>query len=238
MSLEIRDVVSGYGKIEIIHGVSMRAEKAKIICIIGPNGAGKSTLLKTIFGILKPWRGSILYEGEEITGLRPYTLIKKGISYVLQRRSVFPYLTVEENLRMGAWTIRKNKESAQEAIEENYKRFPILRERRNVRAGSLSGGEQRMLELARALITRPRLLLLDEFSAGLAPIIARQVYEEAERLKEEEGITIVAVDQNVRQAMKVADYVYVLELGRNKYEGAKEEFETRLRELIKDWLRF
>jgi len=238
VSLEIRDVVSGYGKIEIIHGVSMRAEKAKIICIIGPNGAGKSTLLKTIFGILKPWKGSILYDEEEITGLRPYTLIKKGISYVLQRRSVFPYLTVEENLRMGAWTIRKNKESAQEAIEENYKRFPILRERRNVRAGSLSGGEQRMLELGRALITRPRLLLLDEFSAGLAPMIARQVYEEAERLKEEEGITIVAVDQNVRQAMKVADYVYVLELGRNKYEGAKEEFETRLRELIKDWLRF
>lgn len=238
MSLEIRDVVSGYGKIEIIHGVSMRAEKAKIICIIGPNGAGKSTLLKTIFGILKPWRGSILFEGEEITGLRPYTLIKKGISYVLQRRSVFPHLTVEENLRMGAWTIRRNKESAQETIEENYKRFPILRERRNVRAGSLSGGEQRMLELGRALITRPRLLLLDEFSAGLAPMIARQVYEEAERLKEEEGITIVAVDQNVRQAMKVADYVYVLELGRNKYEGAKEEFETRLRELIKDWLRF
>lgn len=237
MSLEVRDIVSGYGKIEILHGVSMRAEKAKITCIIGPNGAGKSTLLKTIFGILKPRRGSIIYEGEEITGLKPFALIKKGISYVLQRRSVFPYLTVEENLRMGAWSIRKEKERVLEGIDENYKRFPILRKRRNVIARSLSGGEQRMLEIGRALMTRPKLILLDEFSAGLAPKIAMQVYNHAKRLKEE-GITIVAVDQNVRQTMKVADYVYVLELGRNKYEAEKEKSETKLRELVKDWLRF
>ncbi|MFQ5711525.1 MAG: ABC transporter ATP-binding protein [Candidatus Geothermarchaeales archaeon] len=236
MSLEVRNVVSGYYRdVDVLHDFSMRAEKSKITCVVGPNGAGKSTLLRTIYGFLKPKRGSIIYNGEDITGFRPHILLKKGIAYILQRRSVFPFMTVHENLLVGAWTIRKDKDVMEEAIREVYERFPRLKERRDVKASLLSGGEQRMLELSRALLRRPDFLLLDEPSAGLAPKVANELYGKLAELRDE-GMTIILVDQNIRQAVNLSDYIYVVELGRNKMDGPKGRFEADLAELIKTWL--
>lgn len=219
--LKAEDVVSGYGEIEILHGVSMSIKKSQIVAILGPNGAGKSTFLKTIFGFLKPKRGRIIYEGKNITGLPPETILTKGISYVSQTRSVFKYLTVLENLRLGGYVL--NKAEFKEAVENVYRIFPILRERKNQIASSLSGGEQRILEIARALMLRPRLILLDEPSANLAPILVNMVYKKVEELRDEEKIAFGIVEQNVVKALDVADYAYVLELGQVALEGTKKE---------------
>mgnify|MGYP001026924054 CR=1 FL=1 len=237
MSLEVKDLVSGYGKVEVVHGVNLKAEETKITGIIGPNGSGKSTILKSIYGYLKPWRGSVIFDGQNVTG-RPTHLLKElGISYVMQRRSVFPYLTVEENLRMGAWIFRDNKKKVKDAINDIYERFPRLKERRNLRTGSLSGGEQRMIELGRAMMTKPKLILLDEFSTGLSPKIFKELYHHLIDMSRREGVTILAVDQNVVEIANVADYLYVLKLGRNHGEGPIEDFRCRLDEVTKDWLR-
>lgn len=236
MSIEVKDVIAGYYRdVDVLHGASLYAEKSKITGIIGPNGAGKSTLLKTIYGFLKPKQGTILYDGEDITGLDPYALPLKGVSYVLQRRSIFPLLTVRKNLKMGAWIFRKDKKRIREYLSEVYNRFPVLKERENVKAGALSGGEQRMLELSRALIIRPKTILLDEPTAGLAPKVAMGIYRKLEEIKGE-GITILFVDQNIKQAIKLSDYVYVLKSGRITLEGSSEEFHKKSRTLIKDWL--
>lgn len=235
MSLEVIEVFSGYGKIDILQGISIKAERIKITSIIGPNGAGKSTLLKTVCGYLKPRRGKIVFDGEDITNMKPYKIIEKGIGYVFQRRSVFPRMTTQENLELGAWLIKGQSEKVKEAVEDVYRIFPELDEKRKTKAQELSGGMQRMLEIARALISRPKLVLVDEPSAGLAPKVAKEIYEKLEMLREEEK-TVVLVDQNIREALRLADYVYVLEMGRNKFEGPKEKFESDLRSLVRTWI--
>lgn len=234
--LTVQEVFVGYYKdINILQGVSIKAKEAQITSIIGPNGVGKSTLLKAIYGFLKPNKGRIRYDGQDITGMNPYTAAKKGLAYIPQRRNVFPYLSVEENMEMGGWTFKRDKARIKGKLEENYERFPNLAEKRKVKAGNLSGGEQRMVELGRALMAEPKLLLVDEPTAGLAPKFAKEIRNKLEELKGE-GKAIVLVEQNIREAIGIADYVYVLDLGRNKVEGSQGEFATDLKDLVKDWL--
>ena len=234
--LRVEELFVGYYKdINILQGVSIKAEKAQITSIIGPNGVGKSTLLRAIYGFLKPNRGRIVYEGEDITGMNPYTAARKGVAYIPQRRNVFPYLSVEENMEMGAWTFRRDKARIRQKLEENYQRFPNLATKRRDKAAFLSGGEQRMVELGRALMAEPRLLLVDEPTAGLAPLFAREIRNKLEELKAQ-GKAIILVEQNIKEAIGIADYVYVLDLGRNKVEGSRAEFATDLKDLVRDWL--
>lgn len=234
--LTVEAVYVGYFKdINILQGVSMKAKGAQITSIIGPNGVGKSTLLKAIYGFLKPHKGSILFDGGNITGMDPYRASEKGLAYIPQRRNVFPYLSVEENMEMGGWTFKRDKARIRLKLKESYDRFPNLAEKRRRKADFLSGGEQRMVELGRALMADPRLLLVDEPTAGLAPKFAKDIREKLVELKEE-GKAIILVEQNIREAIEIADYVYVLDLGRNKVEGSKSEFATDLKNLVKDWL--
>jgi branched-chain amino acid transport system ATP-binding protein len=223
--LEINDLYVGYYKdLHILQGVSLHARQAQITAVLGPNGVGKSTLLKSIFGFVKPQRGEVRLAGQDIVGTPAYHLVHLGISYIPQHQSVFPHMTVEENLELGGWSFRHDTARIRQKIEANYERFPILRERRRSPAGDLSGGMQRMVEVGRVMMTDPKLILVDEPTAGLAIMLARQVYDLLIQLKEE-GITILLVDQNIRQAINIADYVYVLELGRNRHEGPREEFD-------------
>ena len=234
--LRVEEIFVGYYKdINILQGVSIKAEKGQITSIIGPNGVGKSTLLRAIYGFLKPSRGRILYDSEDITGMNPYAAAKKGVAYIPQRRNVFPYLSVEENMEMGAWTFKRDKARIRQKLEENYRRFPNLAAKRKVKATFLSGGEQRMIELGRALMAEPRLLLVDEPTAGLAPLFAEEIRNKLEELKEQ-GKAIILVEQNIKEAISIADYVYVLDLGRNKVEGSQADFATDLKDLVKDWL--
>ena len=234
--LQVQDVFSGYYRdINILQGISITAELGKITVIIGGNGVGKSTLLKTIYGFLCPNKGRIHYKKEDITGVDPFLMPTKGISYITQRHSLFRSLTVEENLMLGGWTFRKNKELIQQRMSQNYERFRVLGEKRKADAWSLSGGQQRMVEIARGLMTDPETILCDEPTAGLEPKLARGLYESLEKLKHEEGRGIILVDQNVVQAIEIADYVYVIEMGRNKIEGSRKDFDADLKEIIKDW---
>jgi branched-chain amino acid transport system ATP-binding protein len=223
--LEIDDLYVGYYKdLNILQGVSLTARTSQITAVLGPNGVGKSTLLKSIFGFVKPQSGEIRFSGQNIVGTPAHHLVGLGISYIPQHQSVFPQMTVEENLELGAWSFRQDSERIRQKIEANYQRFPILRERRRSPAGELSGGMQRMVEVGRVMMTDPKLILVDEPTAGLALMLARDIYDLLVRLKEE-GVTILLVDQNIRQAIDIADYVYVLELGRNRHEGPREEFD-------------
>jgi len=223
--LDIKDLYVGYYKdLNILQGVSLKARDARITAVLGPNGVGKSTLLKSIFGFVKPHQGELRFNGQDIVGTPAHHLVDLGISYIPQHQSVFPYMTVEENLELGAWSFRRDRERIREKIESNYERFPILRERRRSPAGELSGGMQRMVELGRVMMTDPQLILVDEPTAGLAIMLARDIYDLLVKLKDE-GVTIMLVDQNIRQAIEIADYVYVLELGRNRHEGPREEFD-------------
>ncbi len=223
--LEVHDLYVGYYKdLYILQGVNLVAREARITTVLGANGVGKSTLLKSIFGFLPPASGEVVLDGQSVIGIPTHERIRMGLSYVTQQPSVFPWMSVEENVELGAWTFRDDSPRIRRKIEENYARFPVLRERRKYNAGTLSGGQQRMVELARTLMTEPRVILVDEPTAGLAMKLAEQVYHMLAALRDEEGITIVLVDQEIRQALKIADYVYVLELGRNKFEGPVEEF--------------
>lgn len=223
--LEISDLYVGYYKdLNILQGVSLKAEEAKITVVLGANGVGKSTLLKSIYGFVKPTSGEVLVEGTDVAGMPSHELVNHGVSYIPQRQSVFPYMTVEENMELGAWSFRRDSERIKTKLEANYERFPILRDRRRSPAGELSGGMQRMVELGRVLMTDPKLILVDEPTAGLAILLARDIYNLLVELKND-GITVLLVDQNIRQAIRIADYVYVLELGRNRFDGPPEEFE-------------
>ncbi len=223
--LEVRDLYVGYYKdLHILQGVNLVARQAQITAVLGANGVGKSTLLKAIYGFLTPASGEVMLGGHSLIGIPTHQRIRMGLSYVTQQPSVFPWMTVEENLELGAWTFRDDKPRQKRKLEQNYERFPALKDRRKSRAGTLSGGQQRMVELGRTLMTEPKVILVDEPTAGLARMLTAEVYRMLGGLRDKEGITILLVDQEIRQALKIADYVYVLELGHNKFEGPVEEF--------------
>lgn len=223
--LEIQDLFVGYYRdLNILQGVSIKAEKGKITAVLGANGVGKSTLLKAVYGFLKPNSGEVVLDGKSVLGIPTYKRIDLGLSYIPQQPGIFPWMTVEENLELGAWTFRNDRSRINQKKEENYERFPILKDRRKSNAGELSGGMQRMVEVGRTLMTDPKVILVDEPTAGLAKLLSEEVYQMLVRLRDEEQMTIVLVDQEIRHALKIADYVYVLELGRNRFEGPVEEF--------------
>jgi len=216
--LEAREVVSGYGEVEILHEVSIRVEEEEIVTIIGPNGAGKSTLLKTVFGLLPCKRGRVIFDGEDVTGQSPQAMVRKGMSYVPQSDNVFPTLTVQENLEMGAFIRRDN---YRPKMEEVLALFPDVMERRHTRAGKLSGGQRQMLALARALMLEPRILLLDEPSASLAPNMVELVFAKILDINRS-GVAIIMVEQNARESLKLSHRGYVLAMGQNRLEGSGE----------------
>ena len=213
--LEAKDIVAGYGSVEILHGVSLRAEQHEIVSIIGPNGAGKSTLIKAIFGLLRVKEGSVAFRGEPITNLRPDRIVQKGMGYVPQVDNVFPSLTIEENLQMGAW-IRKRE--LKEHMARVYTLFPTLAERRTAVAGRLSGGQRQLLALGRALMLEPDVLLLDEPSASLSPRMVETVFEKIVEINGR-GTAIVMVEQNARHALQLSHRAYVLATGEARLEG-------------------
>ena len=218
--LGIKGLRSGYGKIEVLHDVDMDIEQGQIVTLIGANGAGKTTLLKTISGLLRPSAGSIEFEGVSIVRRPPHKIVELGISHVPEGRAILKRMTVIDNLRMGAF-VRSDAEVAAD-IESVLTRFPVLAERRLQMAGTLSGGEQQMLAIGRALVARPRLLLLDEPSLGLAPKIVTRIFLTLRELKNE-GKTILLVEQNARQALQIADHGYVMERGRIVIRGSGQE---------------
>ena len=215
--LVAQSLTAGYGKLDILHDVSLTVNVGEIVSIIGPNGAGKSTAFKTIVGFLRPRQGTVLFNGEDITGLRPDLVLRRGLAYVPQGRIVFPQMTVLENLEMGAY-IEKEAARVAAALERVYALFPILHERRAQRAGTMSGGEQQMVAIARALMTAPQVILLDEPSLGLSPKFVTLIFDKLLEMKRA-GFTLTVVEQNATRALGVADRGYVLELGRNRFEG-------------------
>jgi len=219
--LAIKDLRAGYGKIAVLHGVDLTVDRGQIVTLIGANGAGKTTLLKTISGLVRPTAGSIEIEGGSITHRPAHEIVELGISQVAEGRAILKRMTVLENLRMGAF-VRNDPEINQD-VREMFKRFPALQERQDRLAGILSGGEQQMLAIARALMARPRLLLLDEPSLGLAPMFVTQIFRTLRELKGE-GKTIFLVEQNARQALQIADQGYLLERGRIALQGTGESF--------------
>jgi branched-chain amino acid transport system ATP-binding protein len=218
--LEAHDIHAGYGKMEILHGVTLKVEPGQIVSIIGPNGAGKSTVFKTIFGLLPVRQGRVIFAGEEVTNQTPEALLRRGMAFVPQGRNVFPLMSVEENLLLGAY-IRKRSPELLEKVEQVYETFPTLREKRKERAGNLSGGQQQMLEMGRALLLQPKLILLDEPTLGLAPLVFKEIFRIIEGLRRL-GQTILMVEQNAAKALEISDYAYALELGKNRYEGSGE----------------
>jgi ABC-type branched-subunit amino acid transport system ATPase component len=212
--LEAKSLTSGYGETDILHDVSLKLEEEEIVSIIGPNGAGKSTLLKTIFGILRPRQGAVRLRDEEITGLSPDKIVRKGMSYVPQVDNVFPSLTIQENLEMGAFV---RTDDYRDRLDEMYDLFPILKDRRNQKVGSLSGGQRQMVAMGRALMLDPTVLLLDEPSASLAPMLVGMIFEKIVDINKT-GVAIIVVEQNARETLKISDRGYVLAMGRKVFE--------------------
>ncbi|MFQ6084792.1 MAG: ABC transporter ATP-binding protein [Candidatus Bathyarchaeia archaeon] len=220
MLLHAEEVVSGYEKMAVVQGVSIGVDDSQIVTIIGPNGSGKSTLLKTIFGLIKPFRGKVFFKNEDITGLRADEVAQRGMGYVPQIENVFPTLTVEENLEMGAYGI--GADDFREELREVFSVFPILRKKRRKRARSLSGGERQMLAIARALVAEPELLLLDEPSASLAPKLVDKILSKV-RMIREGGTSLLLVEQNAKKSLQISDMAYVLVMGKMVYEGTGQE---------------
>jgi len=215
--LVAEDVVTGYARVEILHGVSVSAGEGEVTCIFGPNGCGKSTLLKAIAGAIDTWKGRVSLDGDDITGLPSHAVLSRGLALMPQGGGVFAQLSVRDNLRMGGYTLRSRR-ALDERIDELLEEFPRLRERLSVNAGNLSGGEQMLLAIARALIVRPRFLLFDEPSAGLSPKLATEALERVAELAQR-GVGVLMVEQNIREAMRVAERIYVLVGGSNRWEG-------------------
>ena len=216
--LEVKDIVTAYGKIEALKGVSLSVSEAKITCLLGPNGAGKTTLMMTVSGILRPRSGSISFRGDEIAGLAAPRIVERGIALVPENRLVFADMSVLENLSAGAYLRTREKAAVADDLERMLTRFPRLRERTSQSAGTLSGGEQQMLAVARALMTRPELLLMDEPSLGLAPMIVEEIFEIITELNKD-GTSIFLVEQNAHMALKVAHHFYLIEQGKVTFEG-------------------
>ena len=217
--LKLLNVESSYGPIKAIRGVSLQVENGQIATVLGSNGAGKSTILKTISGIIDPGKGTIHFRGEDITARDPALIVQKGLSHVPEGREVFPLLSVHDNLLMGAYT-RKDRDGVARDMERVYAYFPILKERAAQDAGLLSGGQQQMLAISRALMAAPELILLDEPSLGLSPRLTKEIFEIVVRINRERGTTILLVEQNANMALNAADYGYVLENGRIVMEGS------------------
>jgi ABC-type branched-subunit amino acid transport system ATPase component len=215
--LRAESITAGYGKMAILHDVTVEVRVGEMVSVIGPNGAGKSTAFKTIVGFLRPTGGRVRFDGQDIAGLRPDQVLHRGLAYVPQGRIVFPQMTVLENLEMGAY-IERDGRRVREALERVYALFPILAERRSQKAGTMSGGEQQMVAIGRALMTTPKLILLDEPSLGLAPKFVSLIFDKLVEMKRA-GYTMMVVEQNAAKALAVADRGYVLELGRNRFEG-------------------
>ena len=217
--LTVEDLVSGYvPEVDILRGMNFAVREGEIVTVIGPNGAGKSTLIKSIFGLLPPRRGRVVLRGEDLTGLLPHTITRRGMSYVPQLDNIFQSLTVEENLEMGALDPSK----AKDGMARVYELFPRLGERRGQTAGTMSGGERQLLAMGRALMPDPEVLLLDEPSAGLAPAFVEAIFEKVEEINRS-GVTIVMVEQNARRALGMSSRGYVLDLGQNRFEGPGKE---------------
>ena len=217
--LEVHDVISGYGRTDVLHGVSINVERDEIVTIIGPNGAGKSTLFKTIMGYLIPRTGKVVFSEEDVTQLKPNQKVERGIAYVPQLDNTFPSLTIRENLEMGGFS--KNREALQQGNEAAYGSFPILSERRNQRAKTLSGGQRQMLAMSMALMTEPDLLLLDEPSAGLSPKVAEEVFNQIQSLHQK-GIGVLIIEQDAHRSLNISDRGYVLALGQNHFDGSAD----------------
>lgn len=220
--LEVQDIYAGYQDFDILQGVSLFVEPGEIVCVIGPNGAGKSTVFKALYGFINIRRGRVLFDDRDITDVRPQQALRAGITIVPQLRSVFPQMTVLENLEMGMF-LERNKNKVRRRIEYIFDLFPRLAERSKQKAGTMSGGEQRMLEIGRALMWEPKLLLMDEPSAGLAPLITKAIFTQIRRLNQEIGLTILMIEQNARQGLEISHRGYVLELGKNSFEGKGHE---------------
>lgn len=233
--LVLDNIYAGYDAIEALHGVSIRVERGEIVALVGPNGAGKSSTLMTIAGVLKPRDGTITFKGESIVGLPPEDIIRKSIALVPEGRRILSGLTVEENLRLGAAIHRSNPTQVQRDLEEMCTRFPILGERLNQLGVTLSGGEQQQLAIARALMSRPSLLMLDEPSLGLAPQLVEGIFELVRQLRKS-GVTILLVEQNVERTLEIADRAYLLSKGQIVFEGPAKELRQRV-DVISAYLR-
>jgi branched-chain amino acid transport system ATP-binding protein len=211
--LRVSNIETFYGPIQAIRSVSLQVPQGGIVTVLGANGAGKTTILKTISGVMDPEEGEVIFEGRDIKRMMPDRVMRLGIGHVPEGREIFPFLTIHQNLLMGAFT-RRDPDGVAQDIEMCFGYFPVLRERATQRAGLLSGGEQQMLAISRALMGRPRLLLLDEPSLGLSPILVTQIFEIVRRINREQGVSILLVEQNAHIALKVADYGYIIEVGR------------------------
>ena len=223
--LELRGLDVGYYKdLNILQDLNVKVRQKQITTILGANGVGKSTALRAAFGFLQPNRGDVVLENESILDIPTHQRILKGLAYIPQQPGVFKDMTVEENLQLGGWTFRKDKQQVRDKIDANYERFPMLREKRKQITGELSGGQQRMVEISRTLMAEPKVLLVDEPTAGLSKMLSEEVYEMLKMLVMVDELTILLVDQEIRQALKIADYVYVLELGKIKFEGPAQQF--------------
>ena len=218
--LRAEGMTAGYGKMAILHDVTLEVRPGEMVSVIGPNGAGKSTAFKTIVGFLRPTSGRVVFDGQDIAGLRPDQVLVRGLAYVPQGRIVFPQMTVLENLEMGAY-IERDGTRIRQALDRVCALFPILGERRSQKAGTMSGGEQQMVAIGRALMTTPKLIMLDEPSLGLAPKFVTLIFDKLTEMKRA-GFTLMVVEQNAARALAVADRGYVLELGRNRFEGTGE----------------
>ena len=215
--LEIKDIASGYGDVQILWGSTMSLEKGKLTCLVGGNGVGKTTLLKTVMGLIRPWDGAITYNGQDVSKLPAYAKAEMGLVLVPEGRQLFTDMTVFENLEMGA-TNRRARPNVNKNLDRVYEMFPRLKERRGQKAGTLSGGEQQMLAVARGIMADPTILIIDELSLGLAPVLVLQLFESLKLLREE-GITLLLVEQNVQLALAISDYGYVLAEGKVELEG-------------------
>ncbi len=230
-------LVVGYTRdIDILRDMSCKVWPGRISCVVGPNGTGKSTLLKALFGFLKPHGGRVLLSDRDVTGTVPYVMLGLGVAYLPQRPSLFPHLTVESNLKLGLWHARPAKALARRKLEEAYERFPIAREKRNQPAGQLSGGQQRQVEIARSLMADPPVYLIDEPTAGIEPRTSEEIYELIQSLARESGKAILLVDQDIKSALAIADYVYVEKNGSVVVHGSQNSFGGDTDALVARWL--
>ncbi len=231
--LEIKDIQTGYGKKQVLFGLSIEVRKGEVVALIGPNGAGKSTVLKAVCGLIRPWTGNILFGGDVINGSTPAKNVRRGITFAPQGNRVFGELSVMENLEIGGYQLPRKGFS--QRLEQVFNMFPILRQRSNQTAGKLSGGEQQMLAIARAMIPEPKLLMLDEPSLGLSPNLVKDVFKKISEISKETGVGILIVEQKVHDVLEIANSVYSMKLGKIAFEGAPEDLrgdKAKLRQLF------